>query len=431
MDMIAIIAYLGFLAVSLLLYKRLSNPIVFFNLIWLVWITISATGIMGFYAPGGHIYKMFIIGGAIFNLFGYLFMFIAKIVSSKKNYSKTKTTAYYEYRRILFIVLQIIIFAYYVSEAITLFASLKSGMSYSEVRGYYYSEENFSSSFEYRMVTFLFDPMVMVSEIVFAINIFDKQYNKFVTLIMLCNIFLRAITSAGRMIVFELALFIVINFIYQYRTYIKYKKGKLKVGIIVSLATIVAGYMTSGRFGSENTATFGTMESLLSNFTGSFTYLNILYRNGVYTTPKFGSVTFAGITDGFRMLTNGLGLTNFSLVKNEIGLMLMDYEYIGNKFFNAMPSMYYYFICDFGTHWYFLGLIVLAFITVIIYSYCHNTKSCKALALYLLLMMMIAESSMTWMPSNTSFVIAFVYAFFFLSNDKLPKIKQKTGVSEQ
>ena len=110
MEMIAIIAYLGFLAVSFLLYKRLSNPIVFFNLIWLVWITISATGIMGFYAPGGHIYKMFIIGGAIFNLFGYLFMFIAKIISSKKNYSKTKTTAYYEYRRILFIVLQIIIF---------------------------------------------------------------------------------------------------------------------------------------------------------------------------------------------------------------------------------------------------------------------------------------------------------------------------------
>ncbi len=430
MDILAIIAYLGFLAVSFLLYRRLSNPIVFFNLIWLLWITVSATDFLGFYAPSGQIYKMFIIGGIVYNVFGHLFMFIAKMVTSKNNSFKTKATPYYEYRKIIFSVLQLIIFAYYMSKAIELLISFSAGMGYDEVRGYYYSEDNFSSPFEYRIVTFLFDPMVMVSEIVFAINIFDKQYNKFITIIMFCNIFLRSIISGGRMIIFELSVFIVVNFIYQYRTYIKYKKGKLKVGVVVSAATLVAAYMTSGRVAEENTLAMGAIKTLVSNFTGPFTFLSILNRNGTYTTPQFGNVMFAGITDTVKMLTNGLGLTEFKLLRNDIGLVLAEYEYIGTKYFNAMPTMYYYFICDFGRNWYFVGLIIFALIAVVIYTYCNKTKSCKALAIYLLMMLIIAESSMSWLPFNTSFVMAIIYAFFFLSNEKLPKMKQKIGVAE-
>ena len=75
-------------------------------------------------------------------------------------------------------------FVYYMSKAVELLIFLRSGMGYDEVRGFYYSEENFSSSFEYRIVMFLFDPVVMVSEIILAINIFDKQYNKFTTILM-------------------------------------------------------------------------------------------------------------------------------------------------------------------------------------------------------------------------------------------------------
>ncbi len=431
MDILAIIAYLMFLAISFLLYKRLSNPIVFFNLIWLVWITVSTTDFLGFYAPSGSVYKMFIIGGIVFNVFGHLFMLIVKIITSKNNSFKTKVTPYYEYRKLIFSVLQVIIFAYYMSKAIELLVSFSAGMGYDEVRGFYYSEDNFSSPFEYRIVTFLFDPMVMVSEIVFAINIFDKQYNKFITLLMFCNIFLRSIISGGRMIIFELSVFIVVNFIYQYRTYIKYKKGKLKVGVVVSAATLVAAYMTSGRVAEENTLAMGAVKTLISNFTGPFTFFSILNRNGTYTTPQFGSVMFAGITDTVKMVTNGLGLTEFNLLRNDIGLVLADYQYIGTKYFNAMPTMYYYFICDFGRNWYFVGLIIFAFIAVVVYSYCNRTKSCKALAIYLLMMLIIAESSMSWLPFNTSFIMAIIYALFFLSNEKLPKIKQKIGVPEE
>lgn len=430
MDIIAIIAYLGMLTVALLLYRRLSNPIVFFNLIWLLWITVSTTDFLGFYAPGGHIYKMFIIGGIVFNVFGHLFMLIAKIFTSKYSASKTKQTYYYEYRKLIFSALQVIIFAYYMSKAIELLISFSAGMGYDEVRGFYYSEDNFSSPFEYRIVTFLFDPMVMVSEIVFAINIFDKQCNKFTTVIMFCNIFLRSIISGGRMIIFELSVFIIVNFMYQYKTYIRYKKGKLKVGIVVSVATLVAAYMTSGRVEEENTLAMGAVKTLISNFTGPFTYLSILNANGTYTTPQLGNVMFAGITDTVKMLTNGLGLTDYPLLRNEIGLVLADYQYIGTKYFNAMPSMYYYFICDFGKNWYFMGLIIFAFIAVTVYSYCNKIKSCKALAIYLLMMLIIAESSMSWLPFNTSFIMAIVYAFFFLSNEKLPKMKQKIGVAE-
>lgn len=427
MGIIAIIAYLLLFIISFILYRKLSNPIVFYNLIWLIWITVSTTGFLGFYTPGGHIYKMFIIGGFVFNLVGHFMMLLEKVFSSKSKESKTKPTPYYEYRKMIFTFLQVVMFVYYMSKAVELLISLRSGMGYDEVRGFYYSEENFSSSFEYRIVMFLFDPVVMVSEIIFAINIFDKQYNKFTTILMFCNIFLRSIISGGRMIIFELSVFIVVNFVYQYRNYIKYKKGKLKVGIVVSIATLVAAYITSGRVAEKNTLAMGAVKTLVSNFTGPFTYLDSLIRQSSYTTPKFGNVMFAGVTDTFRMLTNGLNLTDFELLRTNIGLVLSEYIFIGSKYFNAMPSMYYFFICDFGRNWYFIGNVIFAIIAVIAYAYSKKAKSCKSLAIYLLIMLVIAESSMTFLFFNTSFVMAVFYALFFLSNEKLPKIKQNSG----
>ena len=427
MDMIAIIAYFLLLVTSFIIYRRLSNPIVFYNLIWLLWITVSTTGFLGFYSPGGHIYKMFIIGGAVFNIAGHLLMLFYKIITSKSSDSKERPTPYYEYRKLIFTFLQVVMFIYYVGKAVEMLSSLNAGMGYDEVRGFYYSEENFSTPFEYRIVTFLFDPMIMVSEIVFAINIFDKQYNKFTAILMICNIFLRSIISGGRMIIFELSVFIVINFIYQYRNYIKYKKGKLKVGIVVSLATLVASYITSGRVEEQNTLAMGALKTLISNFTGPFTYFDILYRQGSYTTPEFGNVMFAGITDVFRMITNAFNLTNSDLLRTQIGLVLADYSYIGSKYFNAMPSMYYFFLCDFGKNWYFIGNIILAVIIISVYVHCKKEKTCKALAMYLLVMLLIAESTMTILFFSTSYVMAIVYALFFMSNDKLPKMKKKLG----
>lgn len=427
MDIIAIIAYALLFVLSIILYRKLSNPIVFYNLIWLLWITVSTTGFLGFYEPGGHIYKMFIIGGVVFNAVGHILMLLEKVISSKQKKHCEKPTPYFEYRKLIFACFQVIMFAYYVSKAVELVVSLKSGMGYNEVRGFYYSEENFTSPFEYRIVMFLFDPMIMVSEIVFAINIFDKQYNKFVTALMFCNIFLRSIISGGRMIILELAVFIVVNFIYQYKNHIKYKKGKLKTGIIIGLAAFVASIITSERVEENNTLAMGAFKTLISNFTGPFTYLDVLNRQNKFLEPHFGSVMFAGITDMFRMLTNGLGLSDFTLLRNEIGLILADYYYVGSKYFNAMPSIYYFFICDFGKNWYFAGNAVFALIAVFAYIYCNKEKSYKSLGIYLLIMLVVAESSMTFLFFNTSFVMAIFYVIFFLSNDELPKINHTGG----
>lgn len=424
MGAIAIIAYVLLFVSSMMLYKKISNPIVFHNLIWLVWITVSTTGWLGFYTPGGHIYKMFIIGGAVFNIVGHGIMLLGKLISSKRKSKPQKATLFYEYRKMFFVFIQVVMLVYYVCKAIELIVLIYSGMGYIDVRGLYYSEENFASPLEYRLVMFLFDPMIMVSSIVFAINLFDRQYNKFVSAIMLCNIFLRSIISGGRMIVFELAVLIVLNYIYQYKHYIKFKKGKIKTTLVVGFATLVASLITSGRVEEGDPLGTGALKTLISNFTGPFTFLNNLYGRGEFTSPQFGSVMFAGVTDTFKMVTNGLGLTEYSLLRNEVGLVLADFVYIGAKYFNAMPSMYYFFICDFGKDLYFVGCAILAVITVAVYLYCNRENSYKALGFYLLVMLVIAESSMTFLFFNTSFVIAIIYAAIFLSNEKLPKIKK-------
>ncbi len=422
---VALAVYLVLLVLSLLIYKKWSSPFVFFNLIWSLWLTIAGIGVKGISTAGREVFLYFIIGGIVFNLAGFLFVLMDSLKYSRKGIKIKPESKIQPYLDIIFVVIQCVVLAYYVFKAIDVWQTVITGGSYEDVRGYYYSSENFGSRIEYLLVTFVFDPMTTLGAVVFAINIFDKKKSNLTLGIILMNIFLRALVSAGRMIIFELAILVLVNFLYKYKELIKKNKKKvLKPLFIVLIGVAIAVFITEGRNKSEP-GTSRAIINLLSNFTGSFTYFSILNSNGIYVSQQYGRIFFGGIIDTFLMVSNRLGLTNIPYITNEVGVILSDFYNIGSISYNAMPTMYYYFISDFGEIGIVIGCIIFAFYASFMYCRCNRKKTQKTFALYMIMMLVVMESSMTWLPFKLSFFITLVYTCIFISNKPIYETKDK------
>ena len=426
---IALLVYFILFVVSLLIYKKMSNPIVCFNLIWTVWMVIALIGVTGIRNATSEVYKYFIIGGIVFNIAGFIFITFDTLKYSKKGIRPRCETSLYYYKQLIFSMIQIVILMYYIFEMFDLLSALSSGQTYEHIRGYYYSDENFSSRLEYLVVTYLFDPMVTLAQVVFVINLFDKKKSTPSLTVMLLNVLLRSIISGGRMIVFELAALILLCFLYQYKSFIKYNKSKIYKAVgILCLVLIIVWLISQGRKQATHDESRNIISILFSNFTGSFTYFSVLNGNSIYPPLQYGRAIFAGAIDIFFMATNMIGLTNASLTTNEIGTILSEFYSVGTYSYNAMPSMYYFFISDFGKVGIVIGCIIFAFYAVYAYTRCNHLKTYKSLALYLLMMLVIVESSMTWLPFKISFVITLVYAMIFMSNKQLPSVKLESEI---
>lgn len=416
--------YLLLLLFSATVYRKWSNPFVFFNLIWSIWLLIAIIGVDGVTPPREDVFAYFLLGGIVFNLAGFIFVLLDKVVHNQNSVRVRKDSQWYPVAAKVFTLLQVIILIYYVYKSFSLWGILTSGGSYERIRAYYYSDSYFKNTIEYLVVTYLFDPMVTLGEVVFAINVFQRKRGKFTLCVVAVNAVLRSVISGGRMIIFEFAALILVCFLYLYKGYIRRnRKNKRKVALLLVFAFFIATIITLGRFDTEKTLLKAGVGSLVSNFTGSFSYFSILDKYGLYLPAQHGKVIFGGIVDLFLLFAKTFGLTNMPYISNELGNITSEFYLIGDYSFNAMPTMYYFFMTDFGKAGIVLGCTLLALYCVYAYRRCERILTYKALAMYLLMMLVVIESSMTWLPFKSSFIMTILYAALFMSNQSLPSKK--------
>lgn len=416
--------YLILLLTSAMIYKKWSNPFVFFNLIWSIWLLIATVGVDGVNQPREEVFEYFLLGGIVFNLAGFIFVLLDKVVHHQISVRVRKDSQWHSVATTVFMLIQVIILVYYVYKAFSLWGILSSGGSYERIRAYYYSDAYFKNTIEYLVVTYLFDPMVTLGEVVFAINVFQRKRGKVTLCILAVNALLRSVISGGRMIIFEFAALILVCFLYLYKGYVRRnRKNKRKVAVLLAITFFVAAFITLGRSGTEKTLIKAATGSLVTNFTGSFSYFSILDKYGLYLPAQHGKVIFGGIVDLFLLFAKTFGLTNMPYISNELGNITSEFYLIGDYSYNAMPTMYYFFMTDFGKAGIVLGCTLFALYCVYAYRRCERILTYKALAMYLLMMLVVIESSMTWLPFKSSFIMTILYAALFMSDQSLPSKK--------
>lgn len=424
MEAVAISVFCVFFVISFVVFRKLGHPAVVFNLIWGVFIAISTLGLAGLSIPGQIIYFYLTVGGTVFNTVMLLFAGSKKLLHIHYKEKTSKKILSAKVKHGIVITINIIMLFYYIYKLTKVINVIGAG-SYYDVRGFYYSSDNFSSSLEYNMVTFVFDPMLTVTSIIFAINMFDKHYSTFSLAVMFFNVALRMVVSGGRMIMFEFAACIIVAYFatYKYRSKIRRTKRehrrRIIIGIVLTGAIIAAAYITELRGGQEDTLAGNAFSTFVSNFTGSFSYFDVLNKNHKYVADLNGRATFAGIIDPFIMLARFFKITDVDIAQNTVGNVLSEFYLLGKHSYNAMPTMYYFFKTDFGNFGMVIGPVILSIYCYICEKGRRQYKDYKHLGLFMLMMLAVIESSMTWLPFKTSFIMANIFTAILLTNDKI------------
>lgn len=404
------------LVFSVLIYRKLSNPFVLFNFIWTFLIGISCIGYLGIRQTSDQVYQIFLLGGVVCNLIGMLLSFVRGVLLRGMPTYKRKVFLSDQFKKRIMQILQLTIAVYYVIKGVMLVQYFLAGGAYSEVRKRYYSMEYLSSNAEYLALVYIIDPIILVTEIVFSLNMVKRQYSVFTLLVMLFNIVMRAFVSGGRMILFEWVLLVILSLLLNKQSRSRLSSG-VKALLVGGAGAIGAVNITAGRTGNSNTGFLATIaETIAVNFTGSFKYYSVLLQKERFAVHSNGRSVLAGLWDPFISLGRFLGLTDAVTAQNEIGNLLADFYLIGDYSFNAMPTMYYFFQTDFGVAGPIFAGICLALI-IFCANWNYRTQCTqKSFAYYLLALLVLLESPMIWLPFKSSFVMAVFYTVLLVSN---------------
>jgi len=391
-------------------YKKLYHPLVFFNLIWFGFVMISLVVSLGIERPSETIYGIFTTGCVMYNIGAFIGIRVHyKLGTAGCGLPTTDDEEVLSKKtNDIVLVIQVILLVYYLSDAYVLVRQLLSGqLFYDNIRSYYYSSMD---SISYILNNFLFEPLTIVTRVFFSICVFKKIFDTKTKVLMFVNLILRVITSGGRISLVDLVVLLFISYlIYHKQTKITMKK-KLTMLAVLMVSLFLAMVITTGRGVSQTEGFWDRIqEMVVMNFTGSFTFFSKLMERGQFKNMSFFTTTCAGVVDIFKLPLNILGLIDKGTAQIEVGNILSKFISIGDYYYNAMPTMYYYFWTDLKMP----GIVIYSYLfgrfSGDIYYRLRKKNTLRYNALFMMLVLVIFSSTMQWLPFKISFVMAIVY----------------------
>ena len=375
----------------------------------------STYGNLNLYPPSDTVLKIFMLGGVSYNIGFYLFF--SKIHASDTITIEDFRLSDKQSKIVLYV--EILLLFYYTSKAFVILRYLASGNTYDAIRSLYFSSTNFTSVFEELFVMFIADPIVLLTSLFVAISFFKQIFSKRCMLIMIINIFLRSFISGGRTTIFELGVILLVC-IFIFGTNNKRMKKKVVWALGLLFLLMFAGAsISSHRHGDEGSFITIAASNVIEYFVGSFSFFDALLADNAVVEPTYGLTTLGGITDIFIHIFHFLGLSNTPLSYTHVGSVLADFREIGpGNYYNAMPTMYYFFYTDFRL----LGVLVFPLlfgcVSAISYKKLLEKKSLIHFILYMMIIILVVESCFNWQFERIHFFMAIVYTLTLVSNNR-------------
>lgn len=412
---LCLVVHFVLLAISFAVYKSPKRLLVLYNLVWSVFILISVIGFDGINKASEYIYSYFLIGSCFFNLFAYIFdfVFFKNTVNEKKINICQYSIGFSKKQRKVVLFLGIVTLIYFSFKSIGVFRGLLNGsLLYSQVRNIYYSASFFSSDYEYLLVMYFFDPLVVLFGVLFVVNFFNKSMNVLYNIVFLTNVALRTFVSGGRMFLFELAFLLIVGFVIFYRKKNKGGIGFFKFLLFAFIGLLLAYFavLISTERGRSGSFFEQIREMIVVNFTGSYTFMDVLLSGDMMLNHTYGTSLIAGFLDPIITFLRFFGITDIEALNVSIGRIISKFYMIGDTYsYNAMPTMYYFFLTDFGVFGLVLGPLFFSWIVSITEKGIFKRYDVSSFVCYFLVALLIIESSMTWLLFKTSFALIFLY----------------------
>ena len=397
------------------LYKTIRTPLTFFAILWCVVLSVANMQLYNYYSPSLLVNSIIIIGIVIFAICFCVF-------SGKKNLKRVIDNNFFECH----LNLQII---YFVNIIATIFTIPFLGNAINIIRnnGLAFLRANAgdtnigiaSAGWQNVILDSVVRPVFMTMAIL-AVTVSFSEIRKKTKIVLLSiavveNFLLTLLTAARAPMVNFVFYFIIAFIIFKGKNIIAaIKTEKKKIVVCIILIAIIL-YITNERNFSGDTS---ILENFYVYYFSGPSYMSRLLENvheyGLNGKLLYGTATFGFITNWLSFIYTFLtGKSQGSLWV--LGSVITNQQYwVGeNTLLNAMCTVFYIFIVDWGILGIIIGPLIIAFISAKIFKNLYKRQTTFTYAIYIYWTYILIRTVFKWDLLNVDFAVFIVLMYLF------------------
>lgn len=414
MTWILVIITLGIFISSLFTIKEKFNPLTLFSGFWLIIMFLSTLELYNIKRAETEVYLIVSIGVFCYAIGCFISSRIKLkiILNSKFNNSYVKNdNINYKMLYKVIIVVSIVMVMYFLRVA----ASMLLGYPLNYIRSNF-STIIIKSELERLSWTFIFYPLSISIMPMGLYAFYVGRRSLWYFWASLLNTILLSISSGGRVFL----MYYIIEFVFFVMLTKDRLSGlkKLYRNLSVALIAIVCiGIMVY--ISNERQIQSSPLENLYSYFVGCFPYFEYKLKSIDMVDQGFGMYFLNAPITLVLMVFKNIGLINYpeSYLKVQSTInALQEYTRIGNNWFNAFGTCFYYYYADYGLIGVELCSLLYGFFSYNVFKNLQKKVSARNTILYSIILISIFTSMIRWQFARPEFFMSVVYIIALTRN---------------
>lgn len=417
------------LVVQKLFFSSIRTPITFFSVLWSIVGAIANMGLYGYYVPSILVNLIIFIGIILFQIFFYIF-----IKNNRNNINDTdnmEILGNINYKMVYLVNFTAFLFLFpFFLRSIKIISS--SGYAY--LRAFASDTELgiASSGIQNSILDSFIRPIFASTSILSVVVSFSNANRKYKIRLLLVAIITNvcfAITNAARAPFVNFILYFLLGFVIFrgkniFQSILK-EKTKLFVCAVLFILII---YVTEER-SMDGSGSVYFLKTLYTYYFSGPSYLTQLLDSqtgyGIGGKYFLGSATLGFITNffsSFLILLTGKPQGSLYI----LGSVITNKQYFvaPDVFLNAMCTVFYNFLLDWGYIGIFLGPLILAIFSYILFTKAYKNSNILSFSLYLYWLNVLFRTIFKWDLLNLDFtVIYFSLLVFTYERKQFFKVK--------
>lgn len=373
--------------------RRLTNPIVLFNLLWGVGCFVSGLGLYGMFAPTLPTYTLYFAAILSFNLSA---LFFKKRKAALKNVYPAPDQARYPALRKLLLAgaaLVFVLFAYRAGKVLLWISQPDS--SFSAIRQLYFNSDYLlGGTWERLFELFVVSPFLMVCVVSSCAGLFHQKPYWPVILLTFACVGMQAFYTGGRKTLFVVFLLLLFSFLAGTRW--RYLKLPLRLAILCGAGLLV--FAMAGLTLSRGGEVSGIAETTTYYFTGSFKFFELSADRYLTGAPLlWGRGTLACFADIPVLILRFFGVESVQTASTVLGTSVQAYEMLSEtQIFNAFSTMLFPMVADFGYPGAVLWPFLYGLLAQWLYVRMREKPNLYRRGAYLVIMASLFNSIISW-----------------------------------
>lgn len=426
MGYVVSVIFLSIAVISKLKYKNWHNPLSFMLFLWGVISFFSEMQLFGSPSTSFFAWLLLLLGFSSYALgcvLGYRITIKPHVPYIYNNkYSLNENLISFV---VLFLYIFSIIYIYDIRDYLFIGISITRRIYFNDIS----INTSLNSGWVNVIFRFLYEPLLTMLRAIFVYLVFFPKKKNIKLIISIAVLFLiELLITGGRFAIFSLFLQLFVGFAVSKRIELTRKtKKRVIIFVFFAIAILIAILYISSIARSNNNLeytinSFG--KTIYRYFTLEIPHLDYRVKNlNSNYNYGFGINSFSGIIGPIMFVLTRLtpiGYSNYYIDSVNMYSNIQTSVNLGDEvYFNAFVSPVYPLYFDFNLIGVIIGMIIMGWVMMYLYKNRHNNS--RNLALFIFSITAIGRSISSYFLSDWSFVIGFVFIYFFFVKNKKNK----------